>query len=76
MIEEIVSTVGRYMEERIKLSKGAMVLIAAGSFVFGLVTGVCAAKLTLSKKIRVGYSDGSDFDADEYVRNLNFDDEN
>lgn len=76
MIEEIIATVGKYMGEKVKVSKGVLVVCGIGAFIIGLVTGVCAAKLTLSKKIAAGFSSGDDFDADEYVRNLNFDDEN
>lgn len=76
MFEEIIDTVEDYMSERVKTTKGVIALIAVGSFLFGLITGVCAAKLTLSKKLYAKYSNGSNFDADEYVRNLNFEDEN
>lgn len=74
MLDEIMDTVLRYMSEKVKLTKGAVILLSAGSFILGIITGVCAAKLALSKKLCAGCSCGDDFDADEYVRNLNFDD--
>lgn len=76
MIEEIMSTVSKYMGEKVKVSKGVLVVCGIGAFIIGLITGVCAAKLTMSKKIATAFSSGDDFDADEYVRNLNFDEEN
>lgn len=76
MIEEILGTVSKYMDEKIKLSKGILLVLAAASFLVGLLTGICAAKLAFGKKISAAVSSGDDFDADEYVRNLNFDEEN
>lgn len=76
MVEEILCTVGEYMNEKIKISKGALAAAAVIAFIFGVLTGICAAKLTSGKKAVVVTSADDDFDADEYVRNLNFDDEN
>ncbi|MGN1089031.1 MAG: hypothetical protein ACI4Q6_01400 [Huintestinicola sp.] len=76
MIEEIFAVVSTYMNEKIKLSKGMLIVAAVLSFAVGVLTGICAAKLTSKKKIVAVTSAGESFDADEYVRNLNFDEEN
>ncbi len=75
MIESILGTVSEYMNEKVKISKGVLIIAGIAAFVFGLLTGICAANLTMSKKISAGVSVGDNFDADEYVRNLNFDEE-
>ena len=73
MIQEIYEAVSKAMSERMRISKGAVVLIALCAFICGLITGAAAARLGSSKRIRAAYSCGDDFDADEYVRNLSFD---
>ncbi len=75
MLEEIISTVGKYADEKVKISKGLLILITVGAFVLGILTGAAAAKLVQGKKAVCKCSSGEDFDADEYVRNLSFDDE-
>ena len=73
MIEEIIGTISRYAGEKVKLSKGMIFLITVAAFIAGLASGAVAVKLAMSKKIAAGSSCGEVFDADEYVRNLNFD---
>ncbi|MCI7766589.1 MAG: hypothetical protein MSJ26_01215 [Oscillospiraceae bacterium] len=75
MLEEIISTVGKYADEKVKISKGLFIFLTVGAFIVGIFTGVAAAKLTSSRRAVCKYSSGEDFDADEYVRNLSFDDE-
>lgn len=75
MLEEIISTVGKYADEKVKISKGLLILLTVGAFIVGIITGAAAAKLTSSRKAVCKCSSGEDFDADEYVRNLSFDDE-
>ena len=75
MMEEIISTVGRYADEKVRVSKGLLVLITIGAFVVGIITGTAVTKLVSSKKAVCRSSYDEDFDADEYVRNLSFDDE-
>ncbi|MBQ5332745.1 MAG: hypothetical protein J6K92_05750 [Oscillospiraceae bacterium] len=75
MLEEIISTVGKYADEKIKISKGLLILLTVGAFVVGIFTGVAVSKLTSGRKAVCKCSSGEDFDADEYVRNLSFDDE-
>lgn len=73
MIEEIYETVSKAMSEKIRIPKGAVVLIALCGFICGLIAGSAAARIGSSRKARAIYSCGDDFDADEYVRNLSFD---
>ncbi|MCM1522887.1 MAG: hypothetical protein NC120_00360 [Ruminococcus sp.] len=73
MIEEIVNVICRYAGEKVKLSKGVIALIAIAAFVLGLLSGAVAARFALGKKPESKYSEKEEFDADEYVRNLNFD---
>ncbi len=75
MIEEIIGTVTKYAEEKVKLSKGVIAAVTVGAFIIGLISGAVAARLALSRKLAVCSSAKDEFDADEYVRNLNFDDE-
>lgn len=76
MIEEIIDTVSKYASEKVKLSKGALMIIAAGAFLMGIITGSLAAGAACRRKNKQRcYTAADDFDADEYVRNLNFDDE-
>ncbi|MGN0642033.1 MAG: hypothetical protein ACI4JJ_02700 [Huintestinicola sp.] len=74
MLEDIISYVCDYSSQKVKISKGAVILIALASFIIGLLTGTVIAKASCGKKGVVKFS-GRDFDADEYVRTLNFDDE-
>lgn len=75
MIEEILGTISEYMNEKIKMSKGMLALFTVSAFIIGILTGLAAAKLSSSRKVVVKTSAEDDFDADEYVRNLNFDEE-
>ena len=74
MLEEIIGSVCRYSNEKIKITKG-MAAAALGAFIIGLISGVIAARLALSKKFAACCSSSDDFDADEYVKNLNFSDD-
>lgn len=73
MIEEIYAAISKAMNEKIRLTKGALALIALCAFVGGLIAGAAAARAGRGRKAAAVYSCGDDFDADEYVRNLNFD---
>lgn len=73
MIEEIYEAVSKEMSEKVRIPKGAVVLIALCGFICGLIAGAGAASLGSRKKAKAVYSCGDDFDADEYVRNLSFD---
>jgi len=75
MLEEIIGTICDYSNEKIKLTKGMAALALLCSFVVGVATGLVAAKIAFGKKLAVYSSaldDEGDFDADEYVRNLDF----
>lgn len=73
MIEEIVNVISRYAGEKVKLSKGMIAVITIGAFILGLLSGAAAARFALSRKPCSKISEQDEFDADEYVRNLNFD---
>lgn len=75
MLEEIIATVGKYADEKVKISKGLLILLTVGAFVVGILTGTAVTKLCHSRKAVCKCSSEEDFDADEYVRNLSFDDE-
>ena len=75
MLEEIIGSVCRFSNEKIKITKGMAVAAALGAFIIGLISGVIAARLALSKKFAACCSSSDDFDADEYVKNLNFSDD-
>ncbi|WP_432649903.1 hypothetical protein [Huintestinicola sp.] len=75
MIDEIIETVGKYADEKVKISKGLLILLTVGAFVVGILTGTAVTKLVSHKKAVCRCSSDEDFDADEYVRNLSFDDD-
>lgn len=76
MIEEIIDTVSKYAGEKVRISKGVLMIIAAGAFLMGIITGSLAAGAACRRKNKLrSCGAAEDFDADEYVRNLNFDDE-
>lgn len=70
--ENTISMAKSKAEEDITLTQGLLVLIAAVSFITGLIIGIlCASGSKASKKRKIKKSS---FDADEYARQLNFDD--
>ena len=75
MMEEIIETVGKYADEKVKISKGVLILLTVAAFVAGILTGTAVTKLVHGRKAVCKCSSDDDFDADEYVRNLSFDDE-
>lgn len=76
MIEEILSAVNKTSREEMKVTKGLALIIVAGSFLLGLLIGnACGcghAKKVLKKKKA---AEDEFFDADEYVKSLNFDED-
>ncbi|MCC8043264.1 MAG: hypothetical protein LIO69_07145 [Oscillospiraceae bacterium] len=74
MFQEMLDDIIECAEEKVKLSKGALVLLTVCSFLVGAIVGVCAAGIACHKKIS-GCDCCDDFDADDYVNNLDFDDE-
>lgn len=74
MFEEILEAVSQCAEQKVKLSKGAVLLLAVAAFLLGAFTGAFAVGLSSKRKLAAGCG-CDDFDADEYVRNLSFDDE-
>ncbi len=77
MIDDIMENICCDMSKKIKLTKGTVVLLTAAAFAAGILVGACTMGLKLGKTIRKlrKKSMDDDFDADEYVRNLNFDDD-
>ncbi len=75
MFEKIADSICDAAKERIRISKGVLVLIAAAAFIIGLASGAVSVRLAMSRKLTVRTSGSDEFDADEYVRNLSFDEE-
>ena len=75
MFDKIIEAICGYSTEKIKISRGLVIAAAAAAFVVGLISGAAAARLALGRKLAACSSSNDDFDADEYVRNLNFGDE-
>ena len=48
MLEEIIGSVCRYSNEKIKITKGMAVAAALGAFIIGLISGVIALQATIS----------------------------
>lgn len=69
MFKEFTENTITKAKEDIVLSQGLLVLIAAVSFITGLVIGIICASGSGRKSRRK-----KNFDADEYARQLNFDD--
>ncbi|MGN0667056.1 MAG: hypothetical protein ACI4KF_11090 [Huintestinicola sp.] len=74
MFEEILNAICDYSSRKIKVSYGTVILVTLVSFVVGLLTGSLIGSLAAKKKVVVKCG-SKDFDADEYVRTLNFDGE-
>lgn len=84
MFDEIMNTVSKKSKEEISISLGEAVLITVGAFILGLVMGMLFGSGSAKKKARSrigGYSENNggesseDFDAEQYVRDLKFDNE-
>ena len=69
--ENTISMAKSKAEEDITITQGLIVLIAAVSFITGLIVGILCTSGTKAKKRRKAKK--STFDADEYARQLNFD---
>ncbi|MCM1330443.1 MAG: hypothetical protein NC253_13500 [Ruminococcus sp.] len=74
MFKEITENTISKAKEDIVISQGLLALIAAVSFLTGLIIGILCASGSKSEKRRCRRRRGN-FDADEYVRELNFDDD-
>lgn len=74
MFKEITENTISKAKEDIVITQGLLVLIAAVSFITVLIIGILCASGSKSEKRR-GRRRRSSFDADEYVRELNFDDD-
>lgn len=70
MFKEFTENTITKAKEDIVISQGMLVLIAAVSFITGLIIGIICASGSEKKKSRKRRN----FDADEYARQLNFDD--
>ena len=70
--EKTISIAKSKAEEDIVISQGLLVLIAAAAFILGLILGILCASGSKSDKKRK--KSRNSFDADEYARQLNFDD--
>lgn len=76
MLEEIISTVDKKAKEEITLSKGIAVIIAVGAFVLGIIMGTAFTKAKVKKSAKVKAVEADeDFDPEEYLDSLMFEDE-
>ena len=71
MFKEFTENTVAKAKEDVVISGGLLVLIAVVSFLTGLVVGIVCTSSVKSKKAAKKPS----FNADDYVRDLNFDDE-
>lgn len=74
MFKEITENTISKAKEDIVISQGLLVLIAAVSFITGLIIGILCTAGSKSEKRR-SRRRRRNFDADEYARELNFDDD-
>lgn len=75
MIEQAFSQLGKQLDERIKLPTGVLVCAVIISFVIGILTGSLVSNIINSRKIKaITSADEEEFDAEEYLRNLDLDD--
>ena len=72
MFKEFTENTITKAKEDIVISQGMIVLIAAVSFITGLIIGIICASGSVKKKSKSKKRKCSD--ADEYARQLNFDD--
>lgn len=75
MIEEILSAVNKTSREEMKVTKGLALIIVVGSFLIGLIIGNACGCGHTKKVMKRKAAPQEDFDADEYVKSLNFDEE-
>ena len=72
MFKEFTENTITKAKEDVVISQGLLVLIAAASFITGLIIGIICASGSEKKKSKA--KKRRSFDADEYARQLNFDD--
>ncbi|MBQ5317436.1 MAG: hypothetical protein J6I96_07760 [Oscillospiraceae bacterium] len=70
--KQLDSTIGKQLEKKIKFPVGLIVVVGVCSFILGILVGLLASGLSKSKKVAV---ETDDFDAEEYIRNLDLDSE-
>ena len=75
MIEEILSAVNKTSREEMKVTKGLALIIVVGSFLIGLIIGNACGCGHTKKVMKKKAAPQEDFDADEYVKSLNFDED-
>ena len=73
MLEEIIKAADKKANEELTLSKGIALAVAPGAFVLGFIFGSACGKKKVRRKLAKASED--DFDAEEYVKSLNFDEE-
>ncbi len=75
MFKEFTEKTISKAKEDIVITQGILVLIAAVSFITGLIIGILCASGSKSEKRRSRRRRRASFNADEYARELNFDDD-
>ncbi len=79
MIMRIMRLVEKSSREEVKISKGAAFIVVVGAFLIGIVMGTvctsCRAKKRLMGRKGAPEVNSDSFDADEYVKSLNFEED-
>ncbi|MBQ5312372.1 MAG: hypothetical protein ILP19_10110 [Oscillospiraceae bacterium] len=70
--KQIDSTIGKQLEKKIKFPIGLIIIVGVCSFILGILVGLLASKAAKSGKAAI---ETDDFDAEEYIRNLDLDSE-
>lgn len=73
MIEKTLTMLGKQLDKKAKVPAWVIVCAFVLTFIIGLATGMAITKLACSKKCKCSCDD-DDFDAEEYLRNLDLDD--
>ena len=68
MLDEIISVADKTAKEEMTVTKGFAFIIVVASFILGLILGIAC-----TSGCRNGCDDDDDFDAEEYLKNLDLD---
>lgn len=75
MLKEILAAVDKNTREEVTLTKGLALIIIAGAFFIGMIIGSACTAGHSKKKLAKAVPSDEEFDADEYVKSLKFEDE-
>ncbi|MBQ4225644.1 MAG: hypothetical protein II773_09280 [Oscillospiraceae bacterium] len=68
MLDEIISVADKTAKEEMTITKGFAFIIVVASFILGLILGIACTSGS-----RNSCDDDDDFDAEEYLKNLDLD---